>query len=204
MPRKKKNGGGDVVIFSCVLRWREERGVCDLAFRGRVSSRFLTGFSVPGARAAEGLDPRAEESGLMFWGFSLEAPEHTRRGKRGLFRIMHEYAKARARSARAGRAGRVDQMLLKAPESQFTTPVVRKIMSGIFANKSRAGTDVSEKQQPLSKNRARLLLTGTTRFFKSYCERGCGGGCQFPHTADGQTRQNGEGTFLCPLAWILV
>lgn len=135
-------GGGDVVIFSCVFWWREERGVCDFAFRGRVSSRFLTGFSVPGARAAEGPEARAEENGPKFSGFSLEAPKKMPRGKRGLFRIMHKYAKARALFACAGRAGRFDRMLLKVPERQLITPMVRKIMFGIFENKSRGRTDV--------------------------------------------------------------
>lgn len=84
---KKTKWGGDVVIFSCVFWWREERGVCDFAFRGRVSSRFLTGFSVPGARAAEGPEARAEENGPKFSGFSLEAPKICLGGKGDFFEL---------------------------------------------------------------------------------------------------------------------
>lgn len=62
-------------------------GVCDFAFRGRGSSRFLTGFSIPGARAAEGPEPRAEENGPMFLGFSLEAPKKCVGGKGDFFEI---------------------------------------------------------------------------------------------------------------------
>lgn len=40
--------------------------MCDAGFGGRVSSRFLTGFSGPeGAQAAEGPEPRAQENEPM-------------------------------------------------------------------------------------------------------------------------------------------
>lgn len=66
---KKKTGGRYVVIFPCVLRWSKERGARDLAFGGRISSRFPPGFLCEELRLPRGQSLGHRRTSRCFWVF---------------------------------------------------------------------------------------------------------------------------------------